>query len=704
VSAHNDSPLRSVLLVAGAVALLGVILAGTNLLWTHQLLHMRAPVVAGIAVGAHSIRRRRPSILVAALHLVAIELCITDFMATGTWAISWGDPALLSLSTPAVYATLAVACSTALGFRRVVSDSGYLRRLWPLAIVTGVAGTALGRSPVPILAWTVAGTVISFLALVWAIDLYRAIGARTGIPVTAVDKLPISLSLWVVAASALLSAMIFGSVPHVTDEVTYWFHAKYFAAGYAWLPPPPDWNAFSVIFTINADGRWYSVFPPGWPAVLALGFLLHAPTLVNPVLAGATVLVLFRLLRRLYGTGTANVACLLLALSPAFLFMSAGVMSHPLAALCTVVAADRLHAAWAKRSRISAAIGGVALGLLTLTRPIEGVLVSLAFGVYMLSRFGWLRANKAIVSCFILFTAAITIGAILLPYNYMLTGSAANDPIKKYFDETYYPRGNRLGFGADVGNFGFGNDVLPGHSPLEAAINAHFESELVSLEMFGWPLGSLAAFVLYLAWCRRMWQPVDALFLSIALMTIMGHALYWYSGADYGARYWYQALIPVVVLSARALTYSDGSRPTLAPTALLLCLIGTFVFMPWRAVTKYIGYRGMGNSVVRLSRACDMTDGLVLVRDAMAPKPFSAYAMAGLLNTPGFAGHAPVFAREVSAEVTAKLQAAFPQRSLWIIQVPDDPRGDARILVGPDNRGNRPACGTDNGAHAGPVN
>jgi hypothetical protein len=96
-----------------------------------------------------------------------------------------------------------------------------------------------------------------------------------------------------------------------------------------------------------------------------------------------------------------------------------------------------------------------------------------------------------------------------------------------------------------------------------------------------------------------------------------------------------------------------------------------------------------------------MRGGLVLVRGVLSEERSAAYASAALINQPGFTGTDPVFAREVSAEVTARLRAALPGRPLWIIEAPMDPRGAARVLKRPAEAGpaSNPACGADTDAH-----
>ena len=133
------------------------------------------------------------------------------------------------------------------------------------------------------------------------------------------------------------NVVVLDSVPHIADSVAYLFQAKYFAAGKLYLAAPPDAAAFRMDHTIIDDQKWYGIFPPGWPAVLAIGVGGGTPWLVNPVLAGLNVVLLHKLVARLYSRQLAHLAAVLLAVSPMFLFTSASFMSHSLSALCTLV-------------------------------------------------------------------------------------------------------------------------------------------------------------------------------------------------------------------------------------------------------------------------------------------------------------------------------------------------------------------------------
>jgi hypothetical protein len=692
--------LLAVLSIAGGLIVLIAALALVEWLWINSLLHWRTPVLVTIAVAAHLRQREQPSILVSGLHLAAIESSVTDLMGTGPWSMGWG--VLSTLNGTGSAGLVMIAVSAAAGYRRLASIGAQLKRLWPIAVFSGVVGTAVGREVLPPLVWAGVGTGVSLLALVWMIDMHNAwlrrrsaesAEARGALGWSWPDHFAGILAIWVFASSAVISVMVFDAVPHVPDEAAYWFHAKYFAAGYLWLPSPPDWSAFSIAHTLNESGRWYSIFPPGWPAVLALGVMGGVPTLVNPLIAAITIVVLHRLLVRIYGQDTANVACGLLALSPAFLFMSAGLMSHPVSALCAVTAANAVHRPATQHGMIWNAVAGIAIALLFLTRPFEGVIIGGVFGVYLLSRRPW-RSRTWITSVAVFVLSAAVGPAVMLAYNHALTGNALNDPITKYFDTTYYPGSNRLGFGETVGNVGWGNDMLPGHSVIEAFANAQLTTQAVNSELFAWACGSLVVLLLYAAWSRRLWLDADLLFLLIAAGPVVGHLFYWYHAADYGARYWYQVVIPCAVLSARALTWSTARGQALVQVAAVASVVGLLVFLPWRASAKYVGYRGVGDSVVRLRSQCGMTGGLVAVRDAAGPERAQAYASAALLNRPGFVGNDPVFAKEISDDVSNRLQASFADRDFWVIEVPADPRSDARIVRRPSKAppSSNPAC------------
>ena len=142
--------------------------------------------------------------------------------------------------------------------------------------------------------------------------------------------LPWILAAWTVAASLLLGWVALDQVPHIPDELCYIFQAECLARGIFWGPAPPNPEAFKVYLITSENGRWFATTSPGWPAVLALGYLIGAPWLINPLLGGLAVLLAHALTRRLLGMKAAHLAAFLLSVSPWLLYLSASYMTHPL--------------------------------------------------------------------------------------------------------------------------------------------------------------------------------------------------------------------------------------------------------------------------------------------------------------------------------------------------------------------------------------
>ena len=84
-----------------------------------------------------------------------------------------------------------------------------------------------------------------------------------------------------VLVCASISWHLFDGVPGFMDSCSYMFQARLFAHGMLSAPLPPEPEFFEVGNTILSD-RWYTVYPPGYPAVLALGVIFKISWLVNP--------------------------------------------------------------------------------------------------------------------------------------------------------------------------------------------------------------------------------------------------------------------------------------------------------------------------------------------------------------------------------------------------------------------------------------
>lgn len=490
--------------------------------------------------------------------------------------------------------------------------------------------------------------------------------------VAASPRLPYAAALWAFAASLLLALTAFDRMPRLPDEVAYLFQAKMMAAGQLYLPAPGGAlnAALSYDWISIAGGKWYSIFPPGWPAVLAAGVAMGAPWLVNPLLTALAVLLSHSFVARLASARLAALVTLLLCISPWFLAMGASLMSHPLT-LVLVLGAWRLILVQG-RARTGAWIAaGLLMGALFLTRPLEGVLIGTLTGLWAMS-----RADLKALSGWVMIAAygagCIALGALVFPYNQMLTGDALVTPIDQYFNQLWHTGANRLGFGPDIGSpdsWG-GVDIWRGHGPLEALIEQQFNLKSMNAELLGWAVGSLLLLAVHLLWGRL--TRTDKAMLGLMGVIIAGYSLYWFNGGFYiGPRYWYMTLWPAIFLSARGLQTAAAmmtgpgqahGKARVAVAAVMMGALGILAFLPWRAAEKYWEFRGFHSGYRDMVTSGAADNALIFVKSDDA----GDYGSAFMLNAPDLSG--PVFARDLGPAANAAVIARFPGRAVRTIE------------------------------------
>ena len=167
------------------------------------------------------------------------------------------------------------------------------------------------------------------------------------------------------------------------------FHAHVLLAGRLFAAGEPHPEFFSITGVLDRAGRWYSMYPIGGPALLAVGAALHATWLVNPVLTAFTACALYRFAAAAFGEGPGRASALLFALSPFVLIMGASEMNH-VGALALATLALAALPTWATAPRGSAVLGAAALiglgvGGMATIRPLDAAVVAVVIGVFQLS-------------------------------------------------------------------------------------------------------------------------------------------------------------------------------------------------------------------------------------------------------------------------------------------------------------------------------
>ncbi len=433
-------------------------------------------------------------------------------------------------------------------------------------------------------------------------------------------------------SSAIVSRTVFERLPHLEDEFAYLYQARIFAHGDVAIATPLPRRAYWQPFLIDVNGQRAGKYPPGWPLLLAGGAALGQPWIVNAWLVMLTVALVYRLGRALFSPPTGAVAAILTSSSPAALLLDGTLMAHTAALFWTTLL---LFALWrvektsspepGQRSR-SAAVspsippltdsgrgkqrpyanhvrgnagrlrrfgqslkgdfwagtGGLALGMLIITRPLTGLALAVPLAVFSTGRAAWIAARhtwrsgwRALRPLLILGGVALAISLIWPAFNYAV--SARRDEsfpaylgrfVRGDADTNLYLRVwpyDRVGFGAGHGRAPGGHtlalgwahtradlrcaarDLFGWAAPPPASLTVEQDACLAASPGFSWlllPVGLVIA-------ARRRWTWY---LLALPVGLIAAYAAYWIGGGAYSARYYFESLTAVTLLSAAGFT------------------------------------------------------------------------------------------------------------------------------------------------------
>jgi len=406
---------------------------------------------------------------------------------------------------------------------------------------------------------------------------------------------------------------VFNGRPLLVDEVAQLFQARIFASGRiaGTLDQAPE--LFSALHLVEHDGRVFSQFPPGGPAVLALGLLLGAAWIAVP-LCGALAVWCFSAFARGVEAdrpGVSLLASSLFAFAPYMLFMSGSQMNHvpTLLGVCAaLLALDRattpgvsLH-----RRSLGTFCCGLALGFAATVRPVDAVAFALPIAAWLVWRAA--RDWREVAPL-----AASGIG-VAIPVAWMLWFNARTTGAPLLFGyEALWGKGHELGFHAAPWGVA--------HTPARGL-------ELVSLNflrlqtyLFETPIPSLVAAIGALLLVPRL-RRMDGVLLAGSAMLVTLYFTYWHDGFYLGPRF-YVCLLPALALWSarvfpewRARWGRGASYRIITSTALVSLLIALVTMTPWRAREYRSGLRTMRWDVDAAARRAGVHNAVVFVRES----------------------------------------------------------------------------------------
>ena len=206
----------------------------------------------------------------------------------------------------------------------------------------------------------------------------RSVGAPSG-PIVALGA-----AIALVVFAALVHVLVFSGNPRSVDGFAQLFQARIFLAGRLWMRPPTDLANFATLQMVLGPDRWYSQYPPGQPAVLAVGLALGCWWLLQPVFGAALVLLTYRVARWTADDTTARLTVVLVTLCPFVVAVTASELSHVPAATLAMGAAAAATMLDRERWMTWALLAGAALGAMVAFRPLDAVAASVPVGVIVL--------------------------------------------------------------------------------------------------------------------------------------------------------------------------------------------------------------------------------------------------------------------------------------------------------------------------------
>jgi hypothetical protein len=187
----------------------------------------------------------------------------------------------------------------------------------------------------------------------------------------------LAVALMALALGLLCRRFLLMGMPLTDDEVAYRFAAQILGEGRLYLPSDPDRAFFDHVFLVN-DGRTYTQYFLGWPALMLPALLLGLEGYANAFFFALAIPAVFLVLRRLAGSFWARLGALLTLGSP-MLFISAGtLLSHSScfaalswALLCALRCDDR-DASWRWHAGFA-----LCLGAAFFIRPLTALAIGL---------------------------------------------------------------------------------------------------------------------------------------------------------------------------------------------------------------------------------------------------------------------------------------------------------------------------------------
>jgi hypothetical protein len=382
--------------------------------------------------------------------------------------------------------------------------------------------------------------------------------------------------------------VVLDGFPNSADEVAYIFQAEVVSRGKLWDTPHRLADFFEFHHIATVDDKWVGRFPPGWPLVLAVAYVINIPALlINPIIGAITLWIVYWFCVQFYNERVALWATIGTGFTACVLFHSASFFSHSVSFLALLVFIYSTYLYLEERKSYQALLAGLFLGLLVITRYYTAFLILIPFTVCFLYRY---RLSQLIPYALLVAAGTLPFMVYFFWYNHTITGSAFLPVTMWAYDD------EALGF-------------VNGHTPVKGA-----EYVVRRMLMFiAWV--SPAYLVLYLVFlikklrnkAERFDHPED----YAIILLVIGYFFYYHHGGNqYGPRFYYEAIPFVIIFVVNKVTqYQYRWGYAILLTGILYALVKIpiiarheyVVIQERQDLYRQVEEKGLRNAVVLIS-------------------------------------------------------------------------------------------------------
>lgn len=436
------------------------------------------------------------------------------------------------------------------------------------------------------------------------------------------------------------------------DPISYFIQAKIFAKGHINVPSHELKDFFTTGYCIN-DGKYYSMYFPGWPLLLSIGVALGLLWIINPLFGILTLLIIYLIGREIYDNTTGLFAAVLLIVSYNYYILTPEYMSEPSSLLFSSLFFYLMVKTLKNPKTLTSSLAGLSLGIMFLIRPFSAVAIALPVMGY--SFFSSItNRRKNLIHFVIIILTFLPIFCVFFLYNYFQTGSIFLTPTE------YYNPHNTLGFGLRSSDA-----FLKAHPYIlfEALKNLSINLALLNWESV---LFLFLFLLLVLINKKNKWDVI--LFATVSTIIFL-HIFYHFRSI----RYYYVSFFALFLLAARGMNLAEISFKKFFPEIsiknlnyfLLLFIVVAnifIIFSPQKVIKRYEQYQRLRDPF-NLVEKSNLSNAVVFLKTVPESYNNITYYVQNPLDFNGKV----LFAKDLK-EKNIELMEYYPEKEFYVYE------------------------------------